>query len=95
MLTKLLLVSFDISNLVRARTAFIKPQIHPFLHQLLREFKSNHPLAEAQYLSVVGEHTALNGIWVMSSDCPDASNFVSGNSDAETGATDQECAICL
>jgi hypothetical protein len=95
MLTKLLLISLDISDLVRARTALIKSQIYPFLNQLLRQFESNHSLTKAQHLSVVREHAALNGVWVMSGDCPDTSDFVGSNSDSETGTTDQESSICL
>jgi hypothetical protein len=50
-----LLVLDDVLHLLRAGTAGIEPQLDPFLDQLLGQLKSDDPLSEAEYLSIIAK----------------------------------------
>ena len=94
-LPKLLLIAINLPDLLRTPTALIKPQVHPFLHQLLRQLRPHHSLTETQHLRVVAQHRSLHRVGVVRCDGADASDFVRGDGDAETGAADEEGAVGL
>lgn len=67
----------------------------PFVGELLGQLDADDALAEAEDLRVVAEDGALHGEGVVSGHGADAGDLIGGNGDTETGAADEETAICL
>jgi hypothetical protein len=73
----------------------IKPIPQPLLNQPSRQLQPNDPLPKTQHLSIITQHRSLHTKAIMCSHGTNTSDLVRGDRDAESGAADQERAVCF
>ena len=76
-------------------TLRIETVVEPVEGKLLGEFDANDTLTHTEDLSIVAQDGTLDGERVVSSDGSDTGNLVGGDSDTQTGTTDEEATVSL
>lgn len=91
----LLLVGLNIGNLGGRSRGLVKLVGEPLGHQTSSKLDSNHPLAHAENLGVVGKNGSLDGEGVMCSHGSNTGHLVGGDGDTKTGTTDENGSVGL